>query len=66
MDGKKYNWCEKYGNWSTTHDTQSHGDEGNRNYKKNNLGAETNLVSFEPDVWIMEVEEPTSPLTVLT
>ena len=62
VDSKTYYWCDKCENWTTTHNTQSHGKgfqkrSGKRSGKKNsNFSPETNLTSFEPELWLAQVD----------
>ena len=66
VNGRKYYWCAKCRNWSTTHSTEKHkgGKGGFKNNKKKRKES-TNLASWEPSAWIVETNVPEErPLTV--
>ena len=59
VNGREFKWCAKCGNWTTTHDSDSHtGKSSGNNTRGRNQDntAQTNLASWEPSAWIVEVE----------
>ena len=72
VNGGEFKWCSKCGNWTTTHETESHTGKGTKTTKyqkgkKNETPAHTNLASWEPSAWILEAENtPISTLPSLT
>ena len=71
VDGKTYHWCDKCGNWTSTHTAQQHGKGFKKgkggaksNKKKNNFAPETHLSAFEPQAWIVEVDEMNQPISL--
>lgn len=68
VNGRKFYWCTKCGNWSTTHGTSGHTGKSPhkvKGNKKSGKGAQTNLASWEPAAWIIEADitSPTKPST---
>ena len=66
VNGKKYYWCAKCENWSTTHGTSGHTGKPPqfKNKKKLNEGH-TNLTTWEPSAWIVQAEEVKSPMSLI-
>ena len=66
VNDKTYHWCQMCGNWTLTHSTQEHGKGVGNKKKKVHFQPETNLSSLDPEAWLIEFDEPQSPLTLLT
>ena len=65
VNGKTFKWCKKCGNWTTTHDTNSHtggtktsttSPSNNSHKKKTTFKAESNLTAWDPSAWIVEAD----------
>ena len=78
VNKRTYHWCAKCENWTSTHNTQTHGkgrtftknnnQKFSNNKKKTTFAPETNLTSFEPEAWLLEFEKPsrnTNPFSIL-
>ena len=58
--GVKYYWCGKCGNWTTSHSTETHTSTknfGKGNKKKGGFTPQTNLTSFEPEIWLTHFDD---------
>ena len=65
VNGRTFKWCQKCGNWTTTHDTDSH--TGNGPSINKTKDAQTNLTAWEPSAWMVEViNKPTTHHDYLT
>ena len=72
VDGRTYHWCEKCGNWTTTHTGQKHGkgrfkrsNGPKSNKKKKAFTPETHLTSFDPEIWLTEIDDQPSPISII-
>ena len=64
VNGRTFKWCQKCGNWTTTHDTDSHtGPNPNTGKSKD---VQTNLAAWEPSAWMIEVIKPTPKRDYMT
>jgi hypothetical protein len=54
VNGRKFNWCAKCGNWTTTHDTSTH--TGGGSAPPAAPAAETNLAAWDPSAWVTIAE----------
>ena len=66
VDGRKFHWCDKCGNWTSTHTAQTHGGKSRgsgstkKGGKKSDFSPETNLTLFEPldpELWLVQFDE---------
>ena len=61
VNGTKFYWCEICGNWTSTHNTSQHGrssKKGKKSDKRSKSQAETNLVTWDPSIWITQADLP--------
>ena len=70
VNGRTFHWCQKCGNWTTTHSTATHTgvSKFNNEKKKKESSGETNLAAWEPSAWVVHscVEDKMiSPLQLL-
>jgi hypothetical protein len=65
VNSKTFSWCVKCGNWTTTHDSNSHtGGTKQQEKKPNSITAESNLAAWEPSAWIVEANVNTEPPSI--
>lgn len=57
VNGRTFEWCNHCGNWTTTHNTDSHtGVSKSSGSKSTSFKAESNLAAWEPAAWLTEVQ----------
>jgi hypothetical protein len=65
VNGRTFNWCVKCGNWTTTHDSNSHtGGTKQQEKKPNPIAAESNLAAWDPSAWIVEANVNSEPPSI--
>lgn len=67
INGKTFKWCQKCGNWTTTHDTSTHTGTSKTQPKGKKSQGQTNLAAWEPSAWVVETSaSPSFSFSMIT